>query len=107
MKLVDQQWFGDPTIASLGDGVHFVVGSLYYPSAPACADGLAAYGTVAVSIATVKHTSGGPTASFTAPILVARPGNLCDLFTDNPSRNLATLDKDWGSYDPSSRTLAV
>ncbi len=103
----DQQWSGDPAIASLGDGLHFAVASLYYPSAAACADGLAAHGTVAVSIATVQHTANGPRVSFTAPIEVANPGNLCDLFTGNPPANLASLDKDWISYDPTSRTLAV
>ena len=103
----DQQWSGDPAIASLGDGVHFAVASLYYPSAAACSDGLAAHGTVAISIATVQHTATGPTATFTAPIQVADPGNLCDLFSGQPPTDLASLDKDWISYDPASRTVAV
>jgi hypothetical protein len=99
----DQQWFGDPTVAALGDGHHFAVGSLYYPSFRACTDGLPAYGTVAVSIASVTATGVG----FTAPVPVALPGDLCALGGDQPPADLATLDKDWIAYSPASRTLAV
>ena len=101
----DQQWSGDPSIASMGDGSHFVVSSLYYPSARACIDGLPAYGTVAVSVAAVN--SAGIGARFTAPIPVALPGDLCTLDTPDQPLGLSTLDKDWVSYDPASRTLAV
>ena len=54
---------------------------------------------------------GSPTAhgvTFTRPVLVAHPGNLCTLFSSGtPPRNLALLDKDWISWDQSSRTLVV
>ncbi len=104
----DQQWSGDPSITSLGDGVHFAVASLYYPSVAACADGLPAHGTVAVTIATVQHTAAGPQTTFTAPTEVSQPGDLCALFTSpNPPPNLASLDKDWISYDRASRTVAI
>lgn len=101
----DQQWSGDPSIASMGDGAHFLISSLYYPSARACIDGLPAYGTVAVSVATVN--SAGTGARFTAPIPVTLPGDLCTLDTADQPVSLSTLDKDWVSYDPASRTVAV
>lgn len=101
----DQQWSGDPSIASMGDGTHFIVSSLYYPSARACLDGLPAYGTVAVSVATVNTAGTG--ARFTAPIPVALPGDLCTAGAEDQSPSLSSLDKDWVSYDPASRTLAV
>lgn len=102
---VDQQWSGDPAIASLGDGSHFAVASLYFPSAQACTDGLPAQAIVAVSVATVNAAGTG--ASFTAPIPVGSGGDLCTLFTENQPVDLAQLDKDWISYDPVSRRLAV
>src|SRR4051794_17984172 len=98
---VDQQWQGDPAIASLGDGRHFAIGSLYFPSPRACADGLPAELTVAVSIARVDAT--GTSATFTAPVPVAEAGNACD----ESAPTLDLLDKDWIAYDPQSRTLAV
>lgn len=101
----DQQWSGDPAIVALGDGRHFAVSSLYYPSRRACSDGLPAYGTVAVTIATVNAAGTG--ATFTAPVPVANPGNLCTAFSSKPPVNLGLLDKDWLSYDSGSRTLAV
>jgi hypothetical protein len=101
----DQQWSGDPTVASLGDGHHFVVGSLYYPSLNACADNLPAQGTVAVSIATVN--TAGTAATFSPPVEVAQAGDVCLLSGTNPPPDIATLDKDFLSYDPASRTLAV
>jgi len=102
---VDQQWFGDPSVASVGDGIHFLVSSLYYPSGRACGDGLPAYGTVAVTVATVNATGTG--ASFTAPIPIGLPGDLCTTNTAHPPAGLGVLDKDWVSYDPVSRTVAV
>lgn len=98
---VDQQWWGDPVVASLGDGRHFVVGSLYFPSLRACADGLPAELTVAVSV--LRVAADGSKVSFSAPVPVAEAGNVCD--EDEP--NVALLDKDWLSYDPASRMLAV
>lgn len=101
----DEQWSGDPSIVSMGDGTLFLVSSLYYPSSRACIDGLPAYGTVAVSVATVN--SAGTGARFTAPIPVALPGDLCTLNTSDQPVSISTLDKDWVSYDPVSRTVAV
>jgi hypothetical protein len=80
---------------------------MYWPSVAACSDGLPSYATVAVAVATVRSTRSGPSVRFSAPIEVARPGNVCRLQGDRPPPNLAILDKDWVSYDPSSRTLAV
>src|SRR6476646_6929275 len=39
----DQQWSGDPTVVSIDGGAHFIVGSLYLPSASACLDGKPAH----------------------------------------------------------------
>ncbi len=104
----DEQWSGDPAVVALHDGRHFVVASLYFPSATACTDKKPAYATVAVSVATVTHTRNGPAATFTPPIVVTNPGNVCTLFTGwRIPKNLAILDKDWMSYDPKSRTLAM
>jgi hypothetical protein len=66
---------------------------------------LPAYGTVAVSVATVNAAGTG--ASFTAPVPVSLPGDLCTIDTAQQPAGLATLDKDWVSYDPASRTVAV
>jgi hypothetical protein len=98
---VDQQWAGDPVVVSLGDGRHFAVASLYFPSFHACEDDLPASATVAVSIARVASDGSG--ARFSAPIPVADAGNLCD--PEAPS--FAILDKEWMAYDRGSRTLAL
>jgi len=98
----NQAWQGDPTVVSLGDGRHFIVGSLYYPSLfTACVTGPSQL-TIAVSVAEVNAT--GSKVTFTDPIVVAKSGNLC---SRHPSPNLAALDKDGLSYDPTTRTLAV
>lgn len=99
----DEQWSGDPTIVAIDGGAHFIVGSLYAPSFNACFDGRPSMFTVALSVAT-KTASG---MSFTKPILVDRPGDLCKLFTRRPPANIALLDKEWLSWDQGSRTLAV
>src|SRR4051812_29751336 len=99
---VDQQWQGDPAVVSLGDGRDFAVASLYFPSFTSCADGLPAELTIAVTIARVS--ADGKSATFSAPTPVARAGDACDQEGDP---NLALLDKDWISYDRTSRTLAV
>jgi hypothetical protein len=98
---IDQQWQGDPAIASLGDGRHFAIASLYFPSLRACTDGLPAELTIAVSIARVDAT--GRSASFSRPIPVAEASDACD--ENAPTIDL--LDKDWVAYDPQSRTLAL
>lgn len=51
----DQHVSGDPAITSIGDGVHFAVAGPCYPSAASCTDGLPASGTIALTIATVRH----------------------------------------------------
>jgi hypothetical protein len=99
----DQQWSGDPTLVAIDGGAHFIVGSLYAPSFNSCFDGRPSMFTVAVSVGTRTATG----VSFTQPILVNRPGDLCKLFTRRPPANLALLDKDWLAWDQSSRTLDV
>src|SRR5450631_1368011 len=42
-----------------------------------------------------------------APVVVAPAGNLCDLLSTTPPPDISLLDKDFLSYDPASRTLAV
>jgi hypothetical protein len=101
----DQQWSGDPVVVSLGDGRHFAVSSLYYPSLRACTGTAPAYGTVAVTIATVN--AAGTSASFGPPVAVTLPGNLCASSSPDQPADLATLDKDWMAYDRRSRTLSV
>ena len=101
----DQQWSGDPVVVSLHDGRHFAVASLYYPSLKACTGTRPAYGTIAVSIATVN--SAGTAATFTNPVPVTLPGDVCKAGMPDQPPGLSTLDKDWMAYDPSSRTLAV
>jgi hypothetical protein len=99
----DQQWSGDPTVVSIDGGAHFIVGSLFLPSLSACGDGKPAQLTVAVEVLT-------PTATGVAmgkPIVVSSAGNVCALFQNNPPPNIAFLDKDFLSWDGSSRTLAV
>jgi hypothetical protein len=98
----NQQWEGDPAVASLGDGRHFIVGSLYFPSFfGACLTGPAQL-TIAVSVAEVS--SNGANVSFTNPIVIAKAGDVCK---KRPGANLAMLDKDALAYDPTTRTLAV
>ena len=101
----DQTWSGDPGVVAIDGGAHYILSSLYMPSNQACITGTKpAVGTVALSVAT-------PTVhgmAFTRPILVANPGNLCTLFSSGtPPLNVALLDKDWISWDQSSRTLVV
>jgi hypothetical protein len=96
----DEQWSGDPSIVAIDGGAHYIVGSLYAPSLNACLDTRPAMFTVAVSVA----TPGANGVSFTKPIVVNNPGNLC---ARRPSNNLAILDKDWLAWDQQSRTLAV
>jgi len=100
-----QQWFGDPTIATI-DEHHFAVGSLYLPSAFADCDRPQRL-AIALEILTVP-SRGKP--SLGAPVVVASGGNICTLVNDDESDdqpNLAFLDKEWMSFDRASRTLAV
>lgn len=102
----NQQWGGDPTIAQI-DRTHFVVGSLYLPPAtPDCRAGLTSRFQLAVEVLTVGRDG---TAALGLPIVVADGGDACPLFSEDPqpAPDLALLDKEWLSYDPSSRTLAM
>ncbi len=104
----DQRWAGDPTVVAV-DARHFIVGSLYFPNPPtmdeACAVGRSVGFDLAVSVATISLT--GNDVSFTKPIRAARGGNLCREFTDPRRADLALLDKEFLSYDRTSRTLAM
>ena len=89
-------------MVSLGDGIHFIVGSLFVPAGdPFCfspTDKLVS--KLAVSVATVSPTN---QVTFTNQIVAARGGNLCD-FNDP---NSAFLDKEFLSYDATTRTLVM
>jgi len=102
----NQQWFGDPTIVAVDDGRAFIIGSLYFPNSnPAGIDcARPARFDLAVSVARV---AAGGRGTFTNPIVAVRGGNYCDLALPTPSADLALLDKEWLSYDPASRTLAM
>ncbi len=94
----NEKWSGDPSVVAVNNGQFFVVSSLYLPVFPInCSAGPAAY-AVAVSIATV--TSNG--VQFTDPVIAASGGDYCA--TGGPS---AFLDKDFMTYDPVTRTVAI
>jgi len=103
---VNEVWQGDPSVVSLGDGLHFIVTSLYYPSPAAftagpkvaCPRGRVEF-DVAVSVATVTSST---TVSFTNPVIAARGTNLC---LTRPVYN--QLDKPFASYNATSQTLAI
>lgn len=100
----DQQWSGDPSVVAIDGGRHFIVSSLYVPSPSACfADSNPAYVTVGIEIAT--PTAHGVT--FGNPVIAARPGNICKLFTNNPPNGIGILDKDWLSWNQATRTLDI
>ena len=99
----DQQWSGDPTVVSIDGGAHFVVGSLFLPSLDACADGMPAQLTVAVEVLTPTATG----VTMGKPVVTSKAGNACELFQRNPPPNIAFLDKDFLSWDQSTRTLAM
>ncbi len=86
-------WFGDPTVAAI-DANHFVIGSLYLPSFHGTCR--ASFLALAVSVMTVNPNG---SLSFTNPIIAANGGGACE--------NSAFLDKEFLSYDPVSRTLAM
>jgi hypothetical protein len=97
-----EQWSGDPTVVSLDDGSHFIVGSLYLPSVDACYQGRSTQAEVAISVATVGRD--GRSVRLGEPVVVATGGNLC------PQRlhsSVSFLDKDFLAYDPRTRTLAL
>jgi len=95
----NQQWTGDPAIAAI-DSLHFVIASLYFPSAVAnCKQGPVEL-TIGLQVATVT----GGTISFSSPILPVNAGNLCGRHF---GRGVSLLDKEFLSYDPLTRTLAM
>lgn len=99
-----QQWFGDPTIARI-DSHHFVIGSLYLPSAAAtCRKGQQSHFQLAVEVLTVRDDG---TTRLGRPVVAADGGDFCSLFGNNADPNLAFLDKEFISYDPTSRQLAM
>ena len=101
----NEAWSGDPSVVSLGDGVHFIVSSLYLPSSESfslpksvvCAHG-PVENDVAVSVATVTSNT---TVSFTYPIVAARSANYCKVTYP------AFLDKPFGSYNATSHTFVI
>jgi hypothetical protein len=102
----NQQWGGDPTIARI-DSSHFVVGSLYVPPAtPDCGPGHTSRFQLAVEVVTVRRNG---TVALGLPVVVADGGDACPLFSEDPqpAPDLAMLDKEWLSYDPTSRILAM
>ncbi len=95
----NQQWSGDPSIVAV-DANHFIVSSLYLPSAGADCTKAPARLQIAVSVATV-----GPAGvTFGAPVVVADGGDAC---AATPGPTTAFLDKSFMAYDATSRVLAV
>jgi hypothetical protein len=97
----NQQWSGDPSVVAI-DARHFAVASLYFASPYGVNCSLPAYLTAAVTIATVN--SAGTGVRFSNPIVVVKPGDLCTRHLRHP---ISLIDKEYLSYDPTSRTLAM
>lgn len=97
----NQQWSGDPSIVAI-DAHHFAVASLYFASFFGVDCSLPAYLTAAVSIGTVNNA--GTDVHFSDPVVVIKPGNLCKRHSRHP---ISLIDKEYLSYDPTSRTLAM
>jgi len=95
----NQQWFGDPTIARI-DSHHFVIGSLYLPPfSVSCRGGQHSRLQLAVEVLTVRADG---TTRLGEPVVAANGGDVC-----RTRATLAFLDKEWLSYDPTSRQLAM
>jgi hypothetical protein len=92
----NQRWSGDPSVVAIDGGRFFIVGSIYAAIGFDCSVGPVEY-AIAISVATVTPTS----VQFTNPIVVASGGDAC------ATGQTAFLDKDFMSYDPKTRTLAV
>jgi hypothetical protein len=101
----NQQWFGDPTVVAV-DAHTFIIGSLYLPATVIdCSPGHRARFQLAVEVLTLSST-GAPALGL--PVVTADGGDLCPLLNDRPPPpDLAMLDKDWLSYDKTTRTLAM
>jgi hypothetical protein len=103
---INEQWFGDPTVARI-DRHHFAIGSLYLPPNHIdCRIGHHSQLLVAVEMLTVKRD--GRTVRG-QPVVAASGGDVCSIINRRrtPDPDLAFLDKEWLSYDPSSRQLAM
>jgi hypothetical protein len=95
----NQQWLGDPAVVAI-DSLHFVVASLYFPSAISdCKDGRLEL-TLGLQVVTVTDAS----VSFSSPISPVNAGNLCGR---RFKRSVSLLDKEFLAYDPMTRTLAM
>ena len=100
----NQQWFGDPTVVAV-DAHTFIIGSLYLPPNNIdCSPGHQTRFQLAVEVLTLSSTGA---ASLGLPVVGADGGDLCTLFTPTPTPDLAMLDKEWLSYDKTTRTLAM
>jgi len=100
----DQQWSGDPSIVAV-DPRTFLIASLYLPTnSPDCSIGQQARFQLAVEVLTLGSTGA---ASLGLPVISADGGDLCALVGPNPPLDLAMLDKEWLSYDTTTRTLAM
>lgn len=94
----NQRWSGDPSVVAVDNGAFFIVGSIYASVFPIdCTQGPAEL-DIAVAVATVTPSG----VHFSNPIVVATGGDACSL-----GGQTAFLDKDFMSYDPKTRTLAV
>ncbi|MBA2560466.1 MAG: hypothetical protein H0V07_11395, partial [Propionibacteriales bacterium] len=102
---LNEQWFGDPTVVRI-DRHHFVIGSLFLPpNRINCRSGHHTRFQLAVEVLTVRRD--GRTA-LGKPVVAADGGDLCTLFRRRPTDpNLAFLDKEFLSYDRTSRQLAM
>lgn len=103
---INQQWFGDPTIARI-DRHHFAIGSLYLPPNHIdCRLGHHTQILLAVEILTVRRD--GSTV-LGRPVVTANGGDVCSLFGRHriPDPDLAFLDKEFLSYNPVSRQLVM
>lgn len=94
----NQKWSGDPSVVAVDNGRFFIISSIYATVFPFdCTKGPAQI-AIAVSVATVTPNN----VLFTNPIVAATGGDTC-----SSAGQTAFLDKDFMSYDPKTRTLAV
>lgn len=93
----NQQWGGDPSVVAIDGGKFFIVSSLYEPIGYNCYPSGSSQSAVAVSVAAVT----GKGVFFSNPIVVASGGDACTF------GQTSFLDKDFMTYDPKTRTLAI
>jgi hypothetical protein len=92
----NDEWEGDPSVVAVDHGAYFIVSSIYAPIEVNCSAGPSVF-AIAVAVATVTPNG----VVFTNPIIAASGGDIC------AGTASAFLDKDFMSYDPHTRTLAV